>query len=725
MEDEMAPQEMAPAMDSTEAAPDQQQSDVRRGEPQIDPATRALVKSMQEEIMLDKKWFEGQFKRIQDDISYARLGASKEWVDSKQYVVPIIVQHIAKQVATLYAKNPKAQAKPRKKLLFKLWDGKPESAQMALKMAMGDPMTGMPPDPNSLAIVAEIQDAKNYAQMLERQGKTMELLWDYYTSEAYPDFKQMMKKVVRRAKVCGVAYTKIGYQRVLEEDPEVSGQIADMTRTLNEIDNLTADLADGKMEEEDPRVAQLRINLQLLQEQQYLIVREGPTFDFPKATDIIPHRKCRDLTGFQGADYVTHEFQMDAETIQRIYKVDVKGNANGLVEPNLPGQLRPDQAVTYGGKGEPRQPNLYRVWEVHNKANNQEYTLVEGYPDFVKPPKSPDVCVEGFWRVKALTFNAVEETDEIIPLSDVYHLRHPQDEYNRSRQGVREHRQQNRPKYFTRTGMLQEQEKANLGNHVSGAVIELNSVDPQMTIDKLIQPHKPVPIDPNQYEVSSILQDVLVGVGTQEANLGPTSGDSATEVSVAEQGRQTSNASNIDDLDSHLSDVARAFGQICLEHLNPETVTEIVGPGAVWPQLDKETIQKDLFLDIRAGSSGRPNRAAELANMERGMNFLLQIPGVAPTVLGRRYGDLLEMDVDELIVDGLPSIQAINALMSKPPGAPGGMAGAPDDPNAQGGEGGQNAPKATQGAPGGQPAMPPPGGGAERMQSQAAPGGQG
>lgn len=723
----MAEETMTPTQVEPEAVPidaAQQQSDVQRGEPADLAVERAaLVKQWQSNVTADKKWFENQFKRVREDIEYARLGGDKAWVEAKQYTVPIITQHIAKAVATLYAKNPKAQAKPRRKLLFKLWDGKPESAQMALTSAMGDPMMGTPPDPNALAIVAEIQQAKTYTEMVERMGKTLELLWDYYTGEAFPGFKQSMKKLVRRAKVCGVAYTKLSYQRVLEEDPDTAEKIADCTQEIANLERLMADSADGLLPPDSPDIEQLRLSLTQLQARQYLIVREGPTFDWPKTCDIIPHRNCTDLNGFLNADYITHEFEMDAETIQRIYKVDVKGAAVSRIVPEQPAAAAShDSSKQYGGQGEANVKQKFRVWEIHDKAHGQELTICEGYADFLREPAEPVCKVEGFWRIFALTFNDVEACEDIIPLSDVYYLRHPQDEYNRSRQGIREHRQQNRPKYFTRAGALQEDEKAKLASHASGAVIELASISADMTIDKVIQAYQPVSIDPNQYEVSSILQDVLVGVGTQEANLGPTGGDSATEVSVAEQGRQTSNASNVDDLDTHLSNLARAFGQIALEHVNEETVVEIVGPGAIWPSLNPEMAQKELMLDIRAGSSGRPNQANELANMERGIQYLLQIPGISPTVLGRRYGDLLNMDIDEMIVEGMPSIQAINAMAAKAAAAP---AGGPNDPGAQGGNGADNGQRTTGGPPGGQPAMPPPGGGAQRMQSQAAPGGQG
>ena len=703
-----------------------QTSDVRREEPEPDPAQRALVKQWQQEIMLDKAYFKDDFDRMKDDVDYARYGANKTWRDAGKYTVPIITQHIANAVATLYAKNPRAQAKMRKKLLFRLWDGNPETAQNALMLAMGDPVNGTPPDPNSLAMVQEIAEAKRYSELLDKLGKALELLWDYYTSEAAPNFKASMKKMVRRAKTCGVAFTKLGYQRLMEEDPDVSSEIADMTRQLREIDSMSADAADGKLQPDDPRRKQLEISIAQLQKDQYVILREGPTFDWPLSWDIIPHRECRDLTGFIGANYITHEYQMSPEKIQRIYKVDVRGAANSLVVPEMTKKTTvPDQSSKqYGGTGETNQRATYRVWEVHDKLNNQEFTLVEGYPDFVKAPEKPHVCVEGFWRVFALTFNDAESPDCIYPLSDVYHLRHPQDEFNRARQGIREHRNANRPKYFVRTGALLEDEKAHLSSHEANAIIELTSINPDLTPDKIIQPHKPVPIDPNQYETQSILQDVLVGVGSQEANLGPTGGDSATEVSVAEQGRQTRTSSNTDDLDTHLSEVARAFGQVVLEHVQEETVVQIAGPGiaGAWPEMSKEDIQKELTLVIKAGSSGRPNQAQELANLERGMQFLLQMPGIPPKLLGEKYAGLLGFEPDEFWVEGLPSIAAMNAMASKIAQGP---AGAPGDPGAQGPQGAQNAKQPPGSAPGSQPAFPPPGGGQERMQSEARPGGQG
>ena len=56
-----------------------------------------------------------------------------------------------------------------------------------------------------------------------------------------------------------------------------------------------------------------------------------------------------------------------------------------------------------------------------------------------------------------------------------------------------------------------------------------------------------------------------------------------------------------------------------------ETVRRIVGPGAVWPELTRQDIADEIFLEIEAGSSGKPNRAQDLANLERILSILIQI----------------------------------------------------------------------------------------------------
>ncbi len=688
---------------------------VLREPPKVDESRRKLVLNWQQEIRKDKEFFKDDWKRMREDMQYALYGAAKEWVQADNYTVPIINRHINLTVAALYAKNPKAQAKRKKKMRFSAWDGTKESATAAFQNYQMAQAQGLPPDPTSVAILTEIQEAKQHDQMIDRLGKTLEILFEYYTGESNPNFKQEMKQCVRRAKTCGVAYIEVGYQRVLEESPEVVRQIDDMTQQISLIETKLQDRIDKVIGEGDPELDELKSMMEDLQNAKIIIAREGLTFSFPKSLNIIPHRACKQLRGFVGAEYITHEYDLTPEQIEQVYKVDVrtsyKAYRNGVpvtagVENNgADAAVEEERGSTDSSRANTKKGTA-RVWRVQCRRTGQFFTLVEGWPDFVEEPKAPELQVNGFYTIFPLTFNDVEDEKAIFPMSDVHYLKHPQREYNNARQGLREHRVANRPKYFARKGAMEEEEKDTLRTAPAHTVFEMNSLDGD--INQIIQAHKPVAIDPSLYDTTAIMKDIMFGVGTQEPDMGNNGGATATASSISENSRNTTLASNVDDLDEFLSDVARACGQVLLLNVDEVTAKKIAGPGAVWPQLDPTQITEEMFLAVKAGSSGRPNKAAELANMERGMPFIMQLGGVSGPVLARRYADLLEIDEEDLIVEGMPSIVAINAMASKAGAVQPGTGDAATDPAAQGEKGGDNAPGAGRNArqPGPQPEYP-------------------
>lgn len=629
-----------------------------------------LVKKWQEEIRADKYYFDKVWKRMREDMEYARLGATKEWVDGDNYTVPITNRFINQAVSSLFAKNPKAEAKRKEKLLYTAWDGTQATAQAALQLVQ----SGADQDGQAAAILQDVKQAQGYDQLMTRMGKTLTILFHYFTGEDFPDFKIRMKSCVRRTKTTGVGWCELQYHRALEADPDITARIGDMTEKLGFIQAKQADLKDKIIDADSTEAAELEQALKTLEEEKMKIVSEGLMFDFPRSTDIIPHRAVTQLAGLIGADYVTREYLMTADEIEEKFKKDVRSNYKVYVE------IGPKEGDTRGGDQEgDRAPSTDSdmsmqktgksdkkgkacVWRVFDKKRREELWLCEGYPDYLREPAAPEVQVPGFWTIYPLIFNEVEDEKEVYPPSDVHFLKHPQREYNNAREGIREHRRANRPKYFVKAGALEEDEKRRLESAPPHAVIELKGIEGQMTIEQLIQPYKGVPIDPNLYETASIMKDILYGVGAQSADMGQTGDATATESNIAEQSRMSTLSSNVDDLDEFLSMIARASGHIMLQEMSKDTVVEVVGPGAVWPELDPQTIAKELFLEIKAGSTGRPNQQAELAALERGMTFLIQLGGISGTVIAKKYAYLLDIDEDELIVEGMPSITALNAM---------------------------------------------------------------
>jgi hypothetical protein len=686
----------------------------------VDPARKALVEDWIKRIKASKKHFKADFDRMDTCMQLASEGADEAWIKSEHYIVPIINRHINQAVAQLYAKDPRAVATRRRKMLFTLWDGDPQTYAAALLATQPpqvqdpmtgaampapmpiDPMTGMAqpwqPDPNAVALVEEVQAAVEYNRMAEKIGQTNEILWKYFTGEQANGFKQQMKAAVRRTKVCGISWVKLLYQRELKKQPEIGAQIDDATSQIAALEALQTQVAAGEVDENDAKLDELRNLLKQLQEKEYVVTREGPVFDFPRAKEIIIDKKCRHLKTLTGARWLAHEFEMTPDEVLENYKVDLKKH---FTEHKAE---CPDQ------DDEPSM--VAKVYEVQDKKLGQCFTVVEGYPDFIKEPYDPDVKIERVFTLFPIVFNEIEHDKKLYPPSDVWLLRHPQADMNRARESKREHRIAARPKYATPKGTLDKADKDKLESGSAHCVVELKALRPGQAIDTLLQEVPVAKIDPNLYEVSEQYTDVLRTVGTQEANLGGTSDSSATESSIAESSRQASLADNVDDLDDMLTELARAFSQLCLMEMSPDSVKEICGPGAVWPDLqgNRQEIAKDLLLDIQAGSSGRPNKAADLANMERGMPYLVQIPGINPKGIAKKYVTLLDLDPDEIMIDGMPSIVAQNAMASKAAQQQPGTGDSESDPQQQGGEGAQNAPGPgpNQNEPGAQPAFPAP-----------------
>lgn len=694
-------------------------------------ARKRLVKDWQGKIERGKKHWKDDFARIREDQKFAYglqwegqkqlNGSTNADETSDRYVANIVHRHVQQRVAALYAKNPRAIARRREQILNTVWDGTNQGLQIAqaqlqamqtmipqiMMAAQSGDMAGvtntvmgaMQGLPQMLQAQGILEDAENVRQrmaQLDTIAKTLELVQEYTIQEQAHDFKLMMKMVVRRAITTGVGYVKVGWQRIMQRDPDKEAQISDLSEQLSVIKRRAADLADGKINEDNPEASALEEQIKAIQEEPEVLVREGVVYDYPSSTSIIPDPKTVNLREFLGADWVAQEYCLSVDEIKEIYEVDVSGNFSAREEENPYGS-RSEFERLFGKDYSDRypdedKPDTVHVWEVYSRKEGLVFHICEGYPDFLREPAKPEVYIERFWPWFAYVPNECDADGRIFPPSDVRLMRDMQNELNRSRQMLREHRLAARPKSVTAAGVLTKDDKVKLQNHPANAILELEGLTPGQKVNDLLQPYTGPNIDPNLYETNGVYQDSLRVTGSQEANLGGMSGGTATESQIAESSRMTSVGSNVDDLDDLLTQLFRASGQILLLEMSEETVKKIVGEGAIWPQMSKADVAQEIYLEVEAGSTGRPNKAQEIQNAERIVPLLMQVPGVNPEFLVRELIKRLDdrLDVTQAMAANMPSITAMNSMRSLSAGAPGNPAQAPE---AQGPQGAQNGPK--------------------------------
>ena len=588
--------------------------------------------------------------------------------------------------------------------------------------AAGAVAGGMPGGPSPMMaqavgsgidIMMDAARVKSENQMMDKLARTLELLYGYEVDNQPHPFKSMLKMTVRRAVTNGVAYVKLGYERVMEQRPDLEKGIADMSERLATLERLAADASDNITDENDAEAEQIRLLLQDLKDLTGAVVREGLTFDYPLSTRIIPDTKCIDLRNWVGADWVAEEYLLSCEEIEELYGVDVRNHcveySSDSSDP-VSNMLKEWGGDGYraGGKTSAKDADevMTLVWEVYNRKDGLVYTVCDGYRDFLREPESPQIYNERFYPWYALIFNSVENQKELYPPSDVRLMRDMQLEYNRCREGLKEQRIAGRPFTAVVSGQMDSEDMEKLTNREANAVIEFNALQPNQDIKQLLQSFARPGVDPNLYEVNPVYEDILRTTGIQEANLGGTSNTTATQAQIAEGSRQTSMGSNIDDLNDLLTQLARNGGQILMREMDRQKVQRVVGQGAVWPDnATAQDIANEILLEIEAGSMGRPNQQQDIANAQRLYPLLIQLPGIDPEFLAkdvlRRLDDRL--DLTQAFKSALPSIVAMNGMASG--GAPAGptMPGAGAGPGAmQGPQGASHGP-----SPG---AVPPVGG---------------
>lgn len=659
----------------------------------------ALVKEWNDKIIHAKKHWDRDFKRMRNNMNFA---GGKQWPeqgeDDERYTANFIQRVIKTLVSALYAKNPQVATRRRKRLDYALWDGKPESMAMAMQAAMPvvDQATGMvaPADPNAVALMQDIMVNQQRIQMLERVGATLEVLIEYFLNEQTPRFKTQMKQMIRRARTTGVGYIELGFQRQMDLSDDQSTRIADMTERLAVIGQLQADLQDGEIDPMSAEAEQLKLAIQAIENEPEMIVREGLVFTFPQSTRIIPSPETMELVGWIGSDWIAKEVLLTRERIKQVYAVDIGDQYTSYKQ---------EKGKPWGGNNERRRgqtgKGLACVWHVFCRDTGLEYVLCDGHPAFLREPAAPVVQVEQFFPIWALTFNEVENEDELFPKSDVELLKHIQKEYNRSKEALRQHRIANRPLYLAPEGQFDEGESKSLASHAAHDVIAIKAMRDGVKPNDLIAPVQKHGIDPNLYETESLFMDMVRVVGAQQAQIGGTAGGTATESSIAAQAYSGSIGLDSDDLDEMLSDVMRAAGQVLLMNMTAEQVTAIAGPGAAWPELTRLEVMQEIGVEIKAGSSGRPQQAEEAATFERLYPLLVQLPGISPRWLAERAIRIADDDIrlEDAYVDGLPSIMAQNRMAQQSTGDPS------TDPNAQGEAGADNSGKPGKGGPDSQP----------------------
>lgn len=619
-------------------------------QPEAEPAVENAVGRWTKRIQAAKRHWKPQFDRMQDNMDFV---AGYQWdgqmdMRGHRYVCNMTIQMVNHKVATLYARNPQVAVIRRPRLDFQLWDESQEQLIEMLQRVQQGLMTGVP-DVEAEATLRDYQVGRQHQQMVKKVGKTLQYVYQHQIDSQSPEFKEQMKQLVTTTVVCGVGYVRVGYRRERPTAPGADRHPGQKER-MSAAQDIFRRMEEGELDETAPEVEQLKL---LLNSMGYSDegMEEGLTFDFPDPTSIIPDPRVTSLAELTGAKWLVQEYILPLDEVNAFFNTQI--SVTGGVKFYSEGS----------GDGEGDGSKCVALWEVMDLSSRNHFFIVDGHKEYVQPPAPMEPQTRRFWPVFALTFNRVvvssgSKKASPFPPSDVDLVFHSQKEWNRTRHSLRGHRKANAPKYLSRKNLLSVEDKQALQDAEENQILELDSLPSDVEPSKFLQPMAHAPIDPSLYDTRPLEADFMMASRTQAANMGPAQPDvTATVGTIAEQSRQSVAASNVDDLDSLLSRMAEFGGEVVMRLMLLQTVQRIVGAGAVWPQTERELFVNEVYLQVIMASSGRPNKAMEVANFERLAPALLQA-GVNPAFIireaVRRLDDQLDV-AEAMPVPGLPT----------------------------------------------------------------------
>jgi hypothetical protein len=342
------------------------------------------------------------------------------------------------------------------------------------------------------------------------------------------------------------------------------------------------------------------------------------------------------------------------------------------------------------------QTNMGRcaVWEMWNKNQGLVYVWVEGMKRFLRKAP-PSVLGRRWYTFYVLAFNRV--TGRPIPLSDTILTRQLQDELNRRRTQEAEAQNAAFPRIFVRRGSLKEGEKDAIENSYPYQVVELDSPD---DIAKAFAETKPLPFNPELYRRDETRMELEMMSGISRNAAGSGQGELATTAAIANEqmGVQTDFRRSL--VEELIYDIMYDFAYMANQFMPEENWKKICGPDAYVPLLERDTFLRYLKLDVRAGSTGRPDA-------EKNLKVYEMLAGIAPQLGLPLDGEALLEDIcyemgknDWRKYLMTPEKMMMKMAQGMPPPIPGGgPAGPPPGPGQPRGNAAQPAPTPGEGRP--------------------------
>ncbi|MGH3632691.1 MAG: hypothetical protein ACRDTS_01040 [Mycobacterium sp.] len=467
-------------------------------------------------------------------------------------------------------------------------------------------------DPEVNIRPAEAVDPAKY-QVFKKLARTSEIVVQHEFLDGH--LKPQAKRLVRSKITTGLGWLKLGVQTASGPDPIVEHEIEDKRQQLQHIEALLEEAGDDgaatmvSLQTQEAAKAALVDNINALNANLEVTIATGITYDVVKSKDLLVLGDLAELVDYRWAPAVAQRIWYTKEKAKEEFSLsdDQLGKATTFSK-----RFVEDKDTENREPANEDEKSYVCAWEIWSKEDQTIYTMLDGVEQWVRAPYTPDPVGRRFYPYFLYATNWVD--GEYWPESDVEDWISLQEEYCDVRSKFRIHRKRAMPARIGDAAAFDDGDAKvkQLSDPENNEFVLVENPQPNKPISDIVGVLEYPPIDEKLYDTSPIRQDLMLQSGIQDADRGAVfTPKTATEAQIQESGNVNRLSGQTDELEDMLQEVARYTLEIALQIFDEAAVQRIAGPDAVWPKLSRDEIYSLLDVDIKAGSTGRPNKLAD------------------------------------------------------------------------------------------------------------------
>ena len=320
--------------------------------------------------------------------------------------------------------------------------------------------------------------------------------------------------------------------------------------------------------------------------------------------------------------------------------------------------------------------------------------MAEGCDYWLREPFSPAKVGERWYPFFLLPYQEVD--GQFVAPSLVDLTEKLQEEHNDARDKFNDHRDLVKPGWVA-SGDINEK---SIKRYKDSELGEITLIDTEgKPLAQMIQPKQHPPIDPVVYDTSAVRYDWEQVTGLQDAaRSSVVKPKTATEASIMQQSLSGRVSEFRDQVEDWLQELSQYAAQILLMELTPAQVERIMGPhtkgtqdmGGMpvevitdkafdWPELSRDQVFDMVEMQIRAGTTGAPDK---LEQQENWTKILPLIDGLIGKIMAAQAQGADTQPLINLLSESLKRFDErleVSQFIPKPP-----MAAMPAMPGAGG-----------------------------------------